>query len=239
MRKAMTALVLAAAVTTGGCCHLQGPHRNARRIRGRAQRAADHSARLQPGAAGRRHRRPVAGRGAAAGDRRLVRRPGAAQPGRDQPARRRRPRRARRSASAARSWDPDTRHRRQGPDHGPDPDGGQHQHQRRLGPARPVRANERSRAAWQKQPSPPASSRSNRCSTARAAASRKASKLVEEAHKLLADIQQAMIGSPAHRVARGQRGSRVEAAREPQGKRQRNAGDACAAAACRSTRSSA
>ena len=39
-------------------------------------------------------------------------------------------------------------------------------------------------------------------------------RLVEEAHKLLAEIQQALIGSPAHRLARGQRGSRVAAARQ-------------------------
>ena len=38
-------------------------------------------------------------------------------------------------------------------------------------------------------------------------------RLVEEAHTILADVQQALIGTPAHRIARGQRGSGVAPAR--------------------------
>src|SRR5437868_2805200 len=147
---------------------------------------------LQPGAAGGGHRRNHAGRSPAAGDRRAVRRPRAAQPGRNQPARRGRPQRC-----PARHPQPGVGPRyaagRQGADDGPDPDRRQCPDQRRFGPDRPIRSKS-PRMAETNVPARLVEIESMLDRSRRRF--EEGTKLVEEAHKLLADVQQAILGSP-------------------------------------------
>ena len=176
MRKSLTAFVLVAAVATSGCAAFKG-RRNPDdefTVARSAPLVVPPDFNLAPPVTGTVG--PVAVGCAAAGDRRLVRRPRAAQPGRDDACSSRPTATSRRSAFArpcgTRIRASSTRARRRWPSC-PAPAVEQ---QRRLRPGRPVtrQAGNRTFTQWLKPISPDASSKSNRCSTAPAAASKKA-----------------------------------------------------------------
>ena len=116
MRKALP-LILLPALALGGCSIFRPQNQVARRVRRRPQRAAGHPARLFADPAGRRHRQRHRRKRPEPGDRGLVRRPVAAQQHRDQPARKRRPRPRRVGRALGRRRSGHAR-RRQGPDDG-------------------------------------------------------------------------------------------------------------------------